>query len=257
MRKKRMRLASFVRCRKKPLKKRYVAMAPTSRQSTATLVSGHDIANLRDISGLYAWYYRPFSQNHESLVETVSQFFDGAGRGKLVIYQRYGMRLLLEGEVRVGFGKQEDLSHDVINEVAEKAKEFIWWFFESEAAVTFSRPLYVGIAKNLRNRVYQQHYCTLSEYWDDDSKVSRYLRSTNSTPKVEDVMNHLDLPRSFALEARIRGISPNDLVACVFETGGLLHDLDEESDFGEAEAQNRRSLERLLHLLTDPILGRR
>lgn len=83
---------------------------------------------------------------------------------------------------------------------------FMQWFFRSPQFVQFSRPVYIGIARNLYTRIYGQHFLSLTDYWDDHSRVSLYIRA-NSEASVQNVMDSLDIQHSFALEARVR-VSP-------------------------------------------------
>ncbi len=127
-------------------------------------------------------------------------------------------------------------------------------FLSDDAFLTFSRPLYIGIAKSLNSRVYSQHYSDLVGYWDDSSEVHRFM-SAEPNASVEQLAAALQLKRSFALEARARGIAAGDLIVYAYPTAEFVSAISED---GETDEEGmRRSLERVLHLLSDPICGRR
>jgi hypothetical protein len=94
----------------------------------------------------------------------------------------------------------------------------------------------------------------LTQLWDDSSAVSRFL-AANEDVTVQTVMDRLDLSHSFALEARVRGISAKDLMVTVLVTERMPKAIG--PDDGGSDSSTRRALERLLQLLSDPICGRR
>jgi hypothetical protein len=215
---------------------------------------GSQVANIPDLPGLYAWYYRPLSVKSQLMVKTLTRFFAPESRVTTVIKQRYGMQLISEAIGEIFIGADEQPANEALLSAFESAEPFIQWFFRSPTFVQFSRPVYIGIAKNLYNRVYAQHFVPLTEYWDDDSRVSRFI-SANPEASVQDVMNNLDLQHSFALEARVRGISSTDLMVSVLPTDNIPMAIG--PDNLTSESLIRRSLERFLQLLSDPICGRR
>jgi hypothetical protein len=215
---------------------------------------GSQVANIPDLPGLYAWYYRPAAVNRQITVNTLARFFAPETAVKTVITQRYGMQLISKGIGEVFLGADEQPLSAAITAAFETAEPFMQWFFRSPQFVQFSRPVYIGIAKNLYSRVYGQHYLSLTDYWDDESPVSRFI-SANAGASVQDVMNNLDLQHSFALEARVRGISSPDLMVSVLPTDDMPSAIGPDSS--SSESSTRRSLERFLQLLSDPICGRR
>jgi hypothetical protein len=215
---------------------------------------GSQVANIPDLPGLYAWYYRPATVNRQITVNTLARFFAPETVVKTKITQRYGVQLVSTAIGEVVLGADEQPLSAAITAAFETAEPFMQWFFRSPQFVQFSRPVYIGIAKNLYSRVYGQHYLSLTDYWDDASRVSRFI-SSNVGASVQDVMNSLDLQHSFALEARVRGISSTDLMVSVLPTDDM--PLAIGSDNSTSESSTRRSLERFLQLLSDPICGRR
>ncbi len=215
---------------------------------------GSQVANIPDLPGLYAWYYRPASVNRQLTVNTLSRFFSPESSVRTVVTQRYGMQLISKAIGETFLGADEQPVGAAISSAFESAEPFMQWFFRSPQFVQFSRPVYIGIAKNLYSRVYGQHYISLTDYWDDESPVSRFI-SANDGASVQEVMDSLDLPHSFALEARVRGISSTDLMVSVLPTDDMPAAIG--SDNSQSESTTRRSLERFLQLLSDPICGRR
>ncbi len=215
---------------------------------------GGQVANIPERPGLYAWYYRPAYVSRELTVNTLTRFFAPESSVTTVVSQRYGMHLVSEAVGEVYFGSEQQSVREALTSAYEMAGPFMQWFFRSPQLVRFSRPVYIGIAKNLYERIYSQHFLSLAEYWDDKSRVSRYV-SANSKASVQDVMDGLDIPHSFALEARVRGISTTDLMVSVLPTDDMPGTIG--SDNSTSETSTRRSLERFLQLLSDPICGRR
>ncbi|HJU16003.1 MAG TPA: hypothetical protein VJ770_06005 [Stellaceae bacterium] len=215
---------------------------------------GSRIAHVPDQPGLYAWYYRPIAIHRETTPETLARFLSGHARISTEIQQRYGVRIAGEvvGEMLLGTDRQP--VRDAIVQAFDEAEPFLNWFFRSAQFAYFCRPVYIGIAKNLYERVYNQHYLSLTEYWEDTSRVSRFL-AANELATVQEVMDCLDLPHSFALEARVRGVSSKDLMVSVLVTGDIPSAIG--PDTGTSDSSTRRALERLLQLLSDPICGRR
>jgi hypothetical protein len=215
---------------------------------------GSQVANIPERSGLYAWYYRPASVSREITVNTLARFFAPESSVTTIVNQRYGMHLVSKAMGEVLFGSDQQSVSDALSSAYEMAGPFMQWFFRSPQFVNFSRPVYIGIAKNLYERVYGQHFLSLTDYWDDKSRVSRFI-SANSQASVQRVMDSLDIQHSFALEARVRGISSTDLMVSVLPTDDMPGTIG--SDNSSSESSTRRSLERFLQLLSDPICGRR
>lgn len=217
---------------------------------------GARIAYVPDKPGLYAWYYRPTSIKRELTQGTLSRFLSSETRITTHIHQRYGVRVVGQtlGQTFVGAGTEQQTISAAVEEAFDAAEPFLDWFFRSDQFVHFCRPVYIGIAKNLYERVYSQHYLSLSELWQDTSQVSRFM-SANIHTTVQNVMEQLDLPHSFALEARVRGISSKDLMVSVLVTDQMPAEIG--SDTASSDSATRRALERLLQLLSDPICGRR
>jgi hypothetical protein len=142
------------------------------------------------------------------------------------------------------------------------AQDLILRFVGGGAFPLFARPLYIGIAKRLYTRVFLQHYQQLSDYWEDSSVPSRFLRA-NANADVGTVMERTGLPHSFALEARICSIAIKDLLVCTYELEDVPSAVEEELNESEdqtslsGETPSIRPLEFLLQMLADPAFGRR
>ncbi|NVI09253.1 hypothetical protein [Paraburkholderia youngii] len=215
---------------------------------------GSQVANIPELPGLYAWYYRPAAVNRNVTVKTLARFFSPQTSVRTVVHQRYGMQLSCKATGEILLGSDEQPVSAALTSAFDTAEPFMQWFFRSPQFVQFSRPVYIGIAKNLYDRVYNQHYLALTQYWDDKHRVSRFI-SANADSSVQDVMDNLDLPHSFALEARVRGITSTDLMVSVLPTDDMPPGIGPDS--AQSESSARRSLERFLQLLSDPICGRR
>lgn len=221
-----------------------------------TQFQGSQIARIPSSSGLYAWYYKPLVIDENTITKTLSSFLETSTEISTEIQMRYGLRLVAKAPLRSEFGSQRQSAVEILDQAVEQADDFFINFFQSNAVQSFSRPIYIGIAKNLNTRVYNQHYLSLSDMYDISSPVSRYL-SIYPDASVQQVMERLSLPHSFALEARARNISPRDLVVHIHTTDALPSDIGPDTDDPQLDTPARRALERLLQLVADPICGRR
>jgi hypothetical protein len=172
------------------------------------------------------------------------------------IRMRYGVILEGRTNLSVSYGAQRQPAVDVLAEAIERAGEFFSKFFQSKTLQLFTRPIYIGVAKNLHQRVYQQHYLTLDEYWGVDNAINKFLTSF-PTSDVQSVIDRFDLQHTFALEARVRGISPRDLTVHLYPTDELPTDIGPDSDNPLTDSPTRLALERIFQLLADPVCGRR
>ena len=166
---------------------------------------------------------------------------------------RYGVRFDGEVELETLYGSDGLPAASVIADAMDGSGDFVRTFIQSLMTPIFAKPLYIGISKDLYSRVYKTHYLDLVDLWDPGSSLSRYLSAHQNMP-VQVAMESLGLSHSFAVEARVRGLHPRDLVVfvCPLETPGPLADSANDDD-----SPTLRSLEQVLQLLADPICGRR
>lgn len=216
---------------------------------------GNQVTKAPESPGLYAWYFRPVSVDKSSLLLTLTQLLSVQPQVNTTVVQRYGMRYVSSGMARIALGADQQAVAQAIARAFDEADPFLEWFFQAAEFVHFCRPIYIGIAKNLRDRVYVQHYTTLIEFWEPEGRVSKFL-SANPDATVQTAMDTLELQHSFALEARTCGIVPRDLMVSVLATDEIPEAIGPDTD-ATNETSTRRALERLLHLLSDPVLGRR
>jgi hypothetical protein len=165
------------------------------------------------------------------------------------IRSRYNVRWRGESDLIAHYGSTGTLLDDIIKDVLSYSPDFIAEFLKNYMTPAFSKPLYIGIASDLHERVHRQHYLGLCELWELDSSVSKYL-SAHPNADVQEVLQDLSLNHSFAIEARVRGFSPRDLMVYVCVTDNM------SVKQGEDDSQRRRALEQMLQLLADPICGR-
>lgn len=217
---------------------------------------GPQIASVPTRAGLYAWYYKPLVVDKETVGRTLSTFMESPGIMSTEIRMRYGVILEGNTNLSVSYGAQRQAAAEVLEDAIERAGTFFSDFFKSKTLQLFTRPIYIGVAKNLYQRVYQQHYLTLDEYWGVDNPINKFLTSF-PTSDVQSVINRFDLQHSFAIEARVRGISPRDLAVHVYPTDELPRDIGPDSDDPLADTPTRLALERIFQLLADPVCGRR
>lgn len=213
---------------------------------------GAEFAKVPRAPGLYAWYYKPVIADPAAIARALSSFLGRPGEIHADVVTRYGLRLSARSPLAAQYGSERKSPQEVVEEAVAVAEGFVSDFFTSDAVQHFTRPIYIGIARNLHERIYDGHYSTLDELWDSGSRVSRYL-TAHPGAGVDDVAGALNLKHSFALEARVRGIAARDLLVRVYAVQNLPADLGRDED----DAPSRRALERLLQLIADPIFGRR
>lgn len=214
-----------------------------------------EVVDAPDSPGLYAWYYRPIAPSRANLVRTLARLLSSTPSISTKVTQRYGLRYVSEGTTSVLLGSEERSISESIADAMDTAPHYFEDLLQSDQFQSFCRPIYIGIAKSLRDRVYAQHYVSLIEYWDDGHRVTKFL---NAHPEadIQILMEQLDLTHSFALEARVLGIAPRDLAVSLYQTPNLPSTIGPDSD-GKNDSSTRRALERMLQLLTDPVCGRR
>ena len=216
---------------------------------------GDRVIDTPDTAGLYAWYYRPIRPTRDGLMATWERLLSNHPTISTRVTQRYGIRYINEGVGSIVIGADERKVSEAIREALDQAPHYFESLLESDQFLQFCRPIYIGIAKSLRERIYNQHYLSLIDYWDEEQRIGRFLKS-HPESTVQFVMERLDIPHSFALEARVMGILPRDLSASVFPTPEIPPTIGSDSDLS-SESSTRRALERLLQLLTEPVCGRR
>ena len=224
-------------------------------------LQGDDIVQApKSQGGIYAWYYRPrvFSgSGPEGATETISKFINTAMKLDSEVQVRYGLRYRSQSHLDVHYGSERKPAADVIAKAVQTSGPFIKAFVQGFMVPCYSKPLYIGISRNLFQRVYRDHYTALTQYWDTVSPISRFLQA-NPDASVQDVMQSLGLTHSFAIEARVRKLAPRDLVVFVCPTDDLpKQGSDSETEVDSDSNNPLRLLEQVLQMLADPICGRR
>lgn len=209
---------------------------------------GSKISQVQSRAGIYAWYYKPLITNSEKLAGAIENIVESSTLNlSTKVSGRYGAQYISNSEASIMFGSREKNARMVIDECISSGEDKLFDFIKSEDLVMFSRPLYIGISKDLYTRTYEQHYKLLQSYWDEHSTVTKYLNA-NKGACIQDLIDDLDVKHSFALEARIKGIPNRDLLLVV-----NYHD----DGIKRHNSESQRPIEKLLHLITDPVCGRR
>lgn len=214
---------------------------------------GSTIADIDAQPGLYAWYFRPKDPTAESTRDVLKRLLAEQVGVKTTLSMRYGRRVSVDGTGAVIFGNNGGSIEETIDDVYSESQLLLNDFFLVEEFLFFMRPLYIGVSSDLNERVYRTHYCSLEDAWEPSASVSKLLEIKPDF-NVQQVMDQLGLPHSFALEARVLGIRPSELVVAIFPT---THYIESDDAFGGMDHTHRRSLERLLQLMADPVCGRR
>ncbi|MEZ4448304.1 MAG: hypothetical protein R3B09_02410 [Nannocystaceae bacterium] len=210
-----------------------------------------------DVPGLYGWYYTPTFSNEAEFTKQIAALCISAGpiEGRVTI--DYGVSLRYESIAQPRYSDESE--HVLIREALKSHLPAVRNAFENFLVPFFTRPIYIGMAKNLRSRLYTDHYKALVECWEPTHPVSGFLAGYTGTENcrvlVDTLMTEFSLSHSFALEARVRGFSPRDLRAFFIETS----DFEPATKAGlteEQERATRRTVERLFQLISLPICGR-
>ena len=202
---------------------------------------GSGIIDTPELPGIYAWYYRPRVLGDRE-AKTLGRLITRPSSVKTEIAMRYGLMWEVDSNVNVLYGGQRTRqpADKVVSDAVVDESTLITSFLQNLMVPYFATPLYIGIdTKNLRVRV-KSHYNSLTRFWDSDAPVSRYLAG-HPDADVEEVLDYLSLDHSFAINARVKGIAPRDLLVCVCPV--------------ETPVELRR-LEQILQILADPICGR-
>ncbi len=208
---------------------------------------GSSIVNVPELPGIYAWYYRPLALGNRE-VQTLGKLITSPSHVETEISMRYGLKWQVESDAEILYSTKRQPANEFLSEIILDGGDLINLFLQHPMVPHFAKPLYIGIhKKNLRERI-QQHRDLLTQLWHSKSLVSQYLEA-HPDATVEQVIKDLnsnspglDLKHSFALNARVKGVTPRDLVVYVYPTQNITQ---------------LRNLERVLHFLTDPICGRR
>ncbi len=200
---------------------------------------GSGIVEAPELPGIYAWYYRPQASGN-NVPAILGHLIKTPFRVKTEIAMRYRVIWTAESEVDVLHGAERQPADQVVAKIVTDGGELIKSLLQNAMVPYFATPLYIGISRNLSRRV-KEHYDALTQLWETDAQVSSYLEQ-HPDAAVEEGQDQCDLNHSFPLNARVKGIAPNELVVCVFPI--------EAPD-------NLRDLEQILQILADPICGRR
>ena len=203
---------------------------------------GSRIVDIPQQQGIYAWYYRPSVLDNRE-VETLGKLITTPSSVKTEIAMRYDLMWGTNSNVDVLHGgkRKRQSVNKFVSEIIVDEGDLIKPFFKNLMIPYFAKPLYIGHTDNLYRRVYKEHYIPLTELWEPDDRINKYLEE-HPNADVQDVLNQFDINHSFAINARVKGIAPKDLVVCICPI-----DLP----------GNLRDLEQILQILADPICGRK
>ncbi len=198
--------------------------------------------NIPQKKGLYCWYYTPV---HKSSISTVlPKLLEFDGKLKTTVSMRYGVSLEAESFLKAKFS-DTNAFNEIVNKSLSDDVDLIEPFFSSSLNITsFTRPLYIGISNDLQNRVLEQHHTKIRELWKD--KLIESILQSDECISIDELMIKSGYPHSFALQVRHKLIRPIDLSVFVSYDNPLLND---ETKFDR--------LEKVLHWIADPVLGRR
>lgn len=208
---------------------------------------GSAVVNVPELPGIYAWYYRPLALGDRE-TQIIGKLLTSPSQVETEIGMRYGLKWQVESDVDILYSANDMPANEFVSEIVSDGGNLINSFLQDLMVPHFAKPLYIGIHKtNLRERI-QQHRDLLTQLWQSDSLVSQYLEA-HPDATIDKVIKDLNsnspglkLRHSFALNARVKGLTPRDLVVYVYPI---------------QNTNKLRKLEQILQFLTDPICGRR
>lgn len=208
---------------------------------------GSTVVNVPELPGIYAWYYRPLALGDRG-AQILGKLITSPSHVETEIAMRYGLKWQVESDADILYSTKQKPANEFLSKIVSGGGNLINSFIQDLMVPHFAKPLYIGIHKtNLRKRI-QQHRSSLTQLWQSDSLVSQYLEAYPDAT-VDNVIKDLNsnspglnLKHSFALNARVKGLTPRDLVVYVYPI---------------QNTEELRNLEQILQFLTDPICGRR
>jgi hypothetical protein len=218
---------------------------------------GSRLFQIDSVPGIYAWYFQPFvetSWSFDNVAKTFASLLNSPPQIRTTVDLRYGIRWEVSTPMALAESSQTQRKDSQLFERVSEGSPFLKDFITSNLAPAFSRPLYIGLSEDLNRRICKDHYEALSEFWEDDSFVSRYV-TANQLATVGQTMHDLSIGHSFALEARVRAISPADLVVFVQPLPELLT-LSDKTQSKSDLPKKLREIEKVLQWLADPVCGK-
>ena len=200
-----------------------------------------DIDGAPQQPGIYAWYYHPRTFGNRE-VETLGRLITSPSSVRTEIVMRYGLMWEADSDVNVLHGgkQKRQPANKFISDSIIYGSTLIKSFLQNPMVPYFFALLYIGIDnKNVCRRI-KEHYDSLSQLWEPDGGISRYLVEYPDAG-VQEVLDQLNLKHSFAINARVKRIAPKDLVVYVCPID---------------PPHKLRELEQILQILVDPICGR-
>lgn len=208
-----------------------------------------------DAPGLYAWYYRPHSADRKVLAAQVANLCIGPADANFSLRLDYGLRFETRAQSTTQTSDGKNL-HEVIEEAFAESLDVLSNTLRNHLAPFFTRPIYIGMASSLRSRLYDGHFKEMLDLWEPDHPVSTFLETFETKPHhpteiIEIVSRKLGIGHSFALEARVRGFTVNELSVHYI----VMSEPEEASSNGSGRGE-RRAAERLLQLISLPVCGK-
>lgn len=202
--------------------------------------------------GLYAWYYRPRNLATSQLASQIANLCIGPAHTTSSLRLDYGLRFETHAESKTQTSDGKSL-HQVIEDALAESSDILPSTLSQHLAPFFTRPIYIGMAKSLRVRLYEGHFKEMLDLWEPNHPVSLFLDTignfTEHPSKIIDkIAGKLGIGHSFALEARVRGFALSDLF--------IVFVVMENSSGDESKRGERRAAERLLQLVCLPVCGK-
>ena len=164
-------------------------------------LQGTKICEAPQAPGLYAWYFRPLDNDHSlDTAKVLTKLLAEPPMLSTQINLRYRVRWIGNHPMDARYGASEKTPKQVVSDLMSQRGANLASFFRHYLVPIFSRPLYIGIAsKSLYERVYEQHFLRLNDYWLPDNKVNKFLVGSPDA-SVQNVMSETGEQHSFALE---------------------------------------------------------
>lgn len=202
-------------------------------------------------AGVYAWYYSPVLSMHDvnsiiARVEDSKRIGDGQAAGHISdfldkhVYRRFAespYSVRISGALKATFAgtanHEPTQSDSLLQRLCENPERLlVIREVLRSSAPELSCPLYIGMAKNLQNRL-AGHQRLIEQY---------RVRELNMQLTDEMISKNEERDHSFASEVAVRGIPPSQLFVCV--------------NYIESADHNYVDVENILNRIFFPIFGR-
>jgi hypothetical protein len=207
-----------------------------------------EVSDVEPKHGLYAWYLNmqlsdATTSSSENMVGALRKISEASRYPDLEIQMRGHLSLDLRGKMQhMWYGYDDKYRKELLTILKYPEERVLLQYIFNSAAPLLTSPLYIGISKNLKERL-RTHKRLIQEPGRSSSEIIN--RST-----VEDGSETIKQDKTFAQRVIDRDINPNHLIVGVIYV----------EDINVPQTRIRKTIEAaetLLNRMFHPILGRR